>query len=796
MSSLLSFCLSILPYHLYPLHAPKKTSLNEHANEAKKRLAQNDYEVLIIMKNSEHFPIEVQKEKITAYVEKLPGGWLALPNARDSLGASAFHHCFLFVSDANREIARWLLEKSPTLAQCSFGEGPYEGETALHMAIANRFSPNDVQWLLDKAPELVSKRAIGADFRDEKKLGDWGELPLSWAVAVNEPDIVRILVERGADMLGKDRKGDTALHIAVTYGRTTMISLLENLWLSLDISHGTSIKLFGATNNDGYTPLVHAARLGKISIFRDIWERNSTLAWEWGHVQCRQYGLDNVDDIVEIWENNREVINGRPPFPPRSARTALQLLTEVNFEDTDSNINLVEVPALAKIVDEKWKIYAEAKFLYKLRLTIFFLFIFSTMTILTMKKIPHNIPLRTDNWFKYASYLRLGEYLACASPLSSSSSSSSSSSLLHEDNSAYLCMMGITSEILSCFCVLIRAVTLLLELSRSGVHFFRARGAPRYSRLMGTLLVISYLGTGIAHNFLDQSVYLAVEDWAMPFSALSAWAHIIYFLLGEMWTGPFVLSLMKMILADIPKVSIIVSLLIVGISHGLAESGYVHDANIQGVSRLIYEGLVSISGGKSLEEVITEGKVPESVHYVVSTLTMVLRIVGGAILMNVLVAMFGDTYAKTLENSKHLWFLERARIILHIEEGMSVSERLSSVNTAYFNEDPSRKWLYFQYEHKDIQKFDKAENDGRVQEISKQVKDSFDKKMRDRNLSLFRSNSLSESISIIDEVNTDEITQRSSRLNKASQGRKDRQVKTSTMREGGRIRRGSNVIIR
>ncbi|CAF4180884.1 unnamed protein product [Rotaria magnacalcarata] len=42
--------------------------------------------------------------------------------------------------------------------------------------------------------------------------------------------------------------------------------------------------------------------------------------------------------------------------------------------------------------------------------------------------------------------------------------------------------------------------------------------------------------------------------------------------------------------------------------------------------------------------------------------------------------MMGDTYADVKKSAAKLWHLERARIALEIENGMSSSERKSEVN--------------------------------------------------------------------------------------------------------------------
>jgi hypothetical protein len=71
--------------------------------------------------------------------------------------------CYLYNKPAHHEIARYLLARKPELGAMAYREPLYLGETILHIAIINK-SFEQVQFIVDNYPELVTKRATGGFF--------------------------------------------------------------------------------------------------------------------------------------------------------------------------------------------------------------------------------------------------------------------------------------------------------------------------------------------------------------------------------------------------------------------------------------------------------------------------------------------------------------------------------------------------------------------------------------------------------------------------------------------------------
>jgi ankyrin repeat protein len=116
-----------------------------------------------------------------------------------------------------------------------------DGDTPLHAAV--RRETKDALDLLIIQILLAKGAAINA-----KRTED-GRTPLHEAVFYNYPDLVRLLIAKGADMNARDNGNDTALHIAAGYledGSETARILIDS---------GAQVN---AVNGRGWTPLRYA----------------------------------------------------------------------------------------------------------------------------------------------------------------------------------------------------------------------------------------------------------------------------------------------------------------------------------------------------------------------------------------------------------------------------------------------------------------------------------------------------------------------------------------------------------
>lgn len=107
-----------------------------------------------------------------------------------------------------------------------------------------------------------------------------GELPLSLAACTNQPNIVHYLTEnphKKADLRRQDSRGNTVLHALVhiadnTKDNTRFLTKMYDLLLIKSAKLYPDCNLETVLNNDGMSPLMMAAKLGKIGVHTFYYE--------------------------------------------------------------------------------------------------------------------------------------------------------------------------------------------------------------------------------------------------------------------------------------------------------------------------------------------------------------------------------------------------------------------------------------------------------------------------------------------------------------------------------------------
>uniref|UniRef100_A0AAR2KN48 Ion transport domain-containing protein n=1 Tax=Pygocentrus nattereri TaxID=42514 RepID=A0AAR2KN48_PYGNA len=210
----------------------------------------------------------------------------------------------------------------------------YRGQTALHIAIERRCKQY-AELLVEKGAD-VHAQARGRFFqpRDEGGYFYFGELPLSLAACTNQPDMVHYLTENShkkADLRRQDSRGNTVLHALVhiadnTRDNTRFLTKMYDLLLIKCAKVYPDCNLEEVLNNDGMSPLMMAAKLGKIGVFQHIIRREikdeearhlcrKFKDWAYGPVYSSLYDLSSLDtcgeevSVLEILVYNSRIEN-------------------------------------------------------------------------------------------------------------------------------------------------------------------------------------------------------------------------------------------------------------------------------------------------------------------------------------------------------------------------------------------------------------------------------------------------------------------------------------------------------
>ena len=242
---------------------------------------------------------------------------------------------------------------------------PIDDELAnlLHLSIVNtdcellnlllhNIKPEDLYLLLNKPNVMTAKFDTLETF----------DLPLSIAVWVGNEEAVKRLVECGAEMLSKDRKGANVFHILVCLEGhipesvenmyDQLISCI-NIWVTktkqfafLSSTEESQALLYAkwllirAKNDKGYTPLQLAARLGSVKVFKKLINTDNVYSFNYfslGAFSERMYDISEIDPFFNCDKHN------------------ISVLEILGLCSTDKNRECLMVEPVLSLINDKWK---------------------------------------------------------------------------------------------------------------------------------------------------------------------------------------------------------------------------------------------------------------------------------------------------------------------------------------------------------------------------------------------------------------------------------------------------------
>lgn len=164
----------------------------------------------------------------------------------------------------------------------------------------------------------------------------------------------------------------------------------------------------------------------------------------------------------------------------------------------------------------------------------------------------------------------------------------------------------------------------------------------------------------------------STESAVLSIISVVGWVYMLFFLLGYQQTGPIVVMMQKMFVQDVMLFVIIYGVFLLGFAQAfyieLGETGWGAFLN------RIQSCFSTMLGDINFDEY------KEAQHPILSTFLITFYIVViSVMLLNLLIAMMGDTYSKICEDARMIWQLERARILFSIETEMSTEERIRNL---------------------------------------------------------------------------------------------------------------------
>nr|XP_050863720.1 uncharacterized protein LOC127070009 [Vespula vulgaris] len=533
---------------------------------------------------------------------------------RGSLGESLLHVLIICDTRMHTRIARILLKCFPRLAIDVVEGEEYLGASALHLAIA--YNNNElVQDLID-AGAIISQRAIGSFF-----------LP---------KDQQRSNPARNTDYEGLAYLGEYPLAWAACCANESVYNLLLDIGADPDeqdsfgnmilhmvvvcdkldmfgyaLRHPKLPARNGILNAAGLTPLTLACQLGRAEVFREMLELSAREFWRYSNITCSAYPLNALDTLLP---------DGRTNW-----NSALFIILNGTKEE---HLDMLDGGIIQRLLEEKWKTFARLQFLKRLIILAFHLISLSLAVYLR--------PAELD-----AVLLKWPEEITEMARIAAEC----------------ITVLGVLSYIL---------VQLGGEMVNVGLLSFLKQLTHEPAKLIfviSNLLILACIPCRFAANRDAEDAILVV---AVP----GSWFLLMFFAGAIRLTGPFVTMIYSMITGDMLTFGIIYAVVLFGFS----QSFYFLYKGFPGVKSSLYHyyhstwmALLQITLGDYNYTDLSYTTYPN----LSKTVFAIFMVLVPILLLNMLIAMMGNTYAHVIEQSEKEWVKQWAKIVVSLERAVS-----------------------------------------------------------------------------------------------------------------------------
>ncbi|XP_026178526.1 transient receptor potential cation channel subfamily V member 4 isoform X1 [Mastacembelus armatus] len=553
----------------------------------------------------------------------------------------------------------------------------YRGQTALHIAIERRCKQY-VELMVEKGAD-VHAQARGRFFQPKDEGGNFyfGEFPLSLAACTNQPDIVHYLTEnphKKADLRRQDSRGNTVLHALVhiadnTKDNTRFLTKMYDLLLIKSAKLYPDCSLERVLNNDGMSPLMMAAKLGKIGVFQHIIRREikdeevrhlsrKFKDWVYGPVYSSLYDLSSLDTCGE-------------------EASVLEIL--VYNSRNENRHEMLAVEPINELLRAKWQKFAAVTFYISVVSYII------TMIIFTLVAYYQPTEGTTDSGMRWPWKLdRRPPY-----PYNTSSD-----------------FLRLTGEIITLASGIFFFITNLKDLFMKkcpGVKSLFIDGSFQLLYFIYSVLI----GVTAALYLSGIKAYVAV----MVFALVLGWMNTLYFTRGLKLTGTYSIMIQKILFKDLFRFLLVYVLFMIGYASALVSllspcppPGTECDGGCptypkcrdQGTFSVFLLDLFQLTIGMGDMNMVQNAQYP-GVFFILLVTYIILTFV---LLLNMLIALMGETVGAVSKESKKIWKLQWATTILDIERSFPVCLRkyfrVGEMVTVGRNQDgtPDRRWCF------------------------------------------------------------------------------------------------------
>ncbi|XP_068157294.1 LOW QUALITY PROTEIN: uncharacterized protein iav [Drosophila tropicalis] len=563
---------------------------------------------------------------------------------RGALGESLLHVLIICDSKIHTKLARVLLRVFPNLALDVMEGEEYLGASALHLSIA--YSNNELVADLIEAGADINQRAIGSFFlpRDQQRMNPakstdyeglayMGEYPLAWAACCANESVYNLLVDCGSDPDAQDSFGNMILHMVVVCDKLDMFGYA--------LRHPKTPAKNGIVNQTGLTPLTLACKLGRAEVFREMLELSAREFWRYSNITCSGYPLNALDTLLPDGRTNWNsalfiILNGTKP----------------------EHLDMLDGGIIQRLLEEKWKTFAQNQFLKRLLILSTHLLCLSVSVYL---RPAHDGEGEEDDGdgSTGATAAALQEAMGDGSELGGAADAA-------DDN--------YNAQTVARYCAELATIAGVLsyvvfqqgdEIKNQGLSAFlkQLSHAPAKAIfLFSNLLILACIPFRLIG---DTDTEEAILIFAVP----GSWFLLMFFAGAIRLTGPFVTMIYSMITGDMFTFGIIYCIVLCGFSQAFY---FLYKGHPQVQSTMFntytstWMALFQTTLGDYNYPDLNQTTYPN----LSKTVFVIFMIFVPILLLNMLIAMMGNTYVTVIEQSEKEWMKQWAKIVVTLERAV------------------------------------------------------------------------------------------------------------------------------
>ncbi|KAJ3266873.1 hypothetical protein HDU77_009333 [Chytriomyces hyalinus] len=556
---------------------------------------------------------------------------------RGGEGESILH---LAILEMHKPVIEWIVEHVKVLINEVYLKHRYFGKTPLHAAVVASKDNDEsiIQLLVENGAEVNGPMVTGTEFLKDEEKGAlyYGQTILQFAATTHKFKIVRYLVEQAkADLTIVDIYGNNVLHVMAYHGHfdPDAFDYIKNKNLEQFNAKETSVNLMRSRNKDNLTPF----QLGVSRGHANIIERVKELHWEFGFVRTFRIPIDDLDSIQP-----------HKPSESSASRTSKSAI-EIAADRKDKVI--ITHPLFESLLQVKWALYARKKFLIRFVLTALLIASFTVSISLQ--------PFRMDDRRNY-----FGGAVASTNS--------------HP-------IVRLVFEIGTLVGVVIMLAGEFKEIkNQKGVYFTgysRDENAVQWTFSIFVLLIpILRFGVTAAVSVDKWGYILDTENVVFGLAGILGWVYMLYFTKGFERVGPLVLVFTRIIREDFLQWISLYLAVTFGFSAALFLQ--MNDTPSTTANELLpvldwnnYLGstlwVIRFLFAQCIFDDFRNAKLPAFTEFLFVLYGFMVMV----LLLNVLIAKLVETFKEVAKDSKRVWKVQFAHLIVGIDSQMSASER-------------------------------------------------------------------------------------------------------------------------